>query len=137
MENTVPDNCSFPLLHLACQNKHLANAADIVKLLIDNSGNIAAKDDDYMTTLHYACQYGNYNIVKLLIDNKADVNARGFYADKEAKDDDEYTLLMLLHYKYRKEMADYEPKKFVKAAKHHRNYPIINKIDNFFLKYIY
>uniref|UniRef100_A0A6G6AC74 Ankyrin repeat-containing protein n=1 Tax=Borely moumouvirus TaxID=2712067 RepID=A0A6G6AC74_9VIRU len=50
---------------------------DLIKLVIDNGGNINACDKDGNTPLRAACSFGNYDVVEYLIKNGANIYHNG------------------------------------------------------------
>ncbi|AVL95093.1 ankyrin repeat protein [Moumouvirus australiensis] len=50
---------------------------DLIKLVIDNGGNINACDKDGYTPLRSACSFGNYDVVEYLINNGASISHNG------------------------------------------------------------
>ncbi|QGR54230.1 ankyrin repeat-containing protein [Moumouvirus maliensis] len=50
---------------------------DLIKLVIDNGGNINACDKDGFTPLRAACSFGNYDVVEYLINNGASIYHNG------------------------------------------------------------
>ena len=50
--------------------------ADTVRLLIDNGGDVAARDETHSTSLHLASFSGSADTVQVLIEHGADVTTR-------------------------------------------------------------
>ena len=67
-ENSVGMTC----LMQAAQNGH----AEIVKLLINEGGNVHFRNRSGCTALHYAAKYGHYDCVQLLVSAGVDVNVK-------------------------------------------------------------
>ena len=67
MEKTISKN--FKDLLEASKNGQI----EVVKQLIKTTG-ANARDNNNITPLHYASQYGHYNVVKLLIQNGAKID---------------------------------------------------------------
>jgi hypothetical protein len=74
----VTDWCGITALHIAASEGRL----EIVQWLIENHGNMKARDNKNMTILHRAVESGNFELVKwLVVEQKVDVNATDTYRD--------------------------------------------------------
>jgi ankyrin repeat protein len=76
--NLYTDDMNATPLHFACsvfRGTH-KSSPDVVSLLIASGGDVAARDKDGETPLHYACWNGRLDIVHLLINNGADPLSR-------------------------------------------------------------
>jgi hypothetical protein len=68
------DELATPLI--LCCNRTDEEALKIAKVLIERGADLAAKDKDGSTALHFACLIGGDDVVQLFIDDKANFNAQ-------------------------------------------------------------
>lgn len=80
VQNIINDNTAINLHNRHCDSLlHIAvkySNPDIVRLLLEASANVDAKNNDGETPLHIAAKYPDLDIVMLLLDNFADVHAK-------------------------------------------------------------
>ena len=67
----VTDKEGYTPLHRACYGNHV----EVVKYLLQNGANIAAKTEMQWEPLHSCCQWNNIECAQVLIAEGADVNA--------------------------------------------------------------
>lgn len=84
LENNANVNQEYKgktLLQHACDNSCYVEDVELARLLVKNGANVAAKNTEGKTALHYAVDNTDISILQLLLDHKAPVNEQ----DNEGK----------------------------------------------------
>jgi ankyrin repeat protein len=67
------NNAGATPLHAAAVGHEGLDTQDLVAMLLEHRADVSAKDNDGLSSLHYAAQMGRKGVTRLLLENRADV----------------------------------------------------------------